>query len=126
MVTLANMNRRGPKGKEPFRCVWCDSMDHMRRDCVSLREAIRQNIVYIDDNMIHSTETRRPLRVNFGRGGMKKSKEDADATHVDAMHYTTSAGIRVGKDKNEAAKTGTKFWSLFLSVRRRAKLLRTM
>ena len=44
-VTLANMNRRGPKGKEPFRCVWCDSMDHMRRDCASLREAIRQNIV---------------------------------------------------------------------------------
>jgi hypothetical protein len=62
-VTLANMNRRGPKGKEPFRCVWCDSMDHMRRDCASLREAIRQNIVYIEDNMICSSETRRPLRV---------------------------------------------------------------
>ena len=34
-VTLANMNRRGPKGKEPFRCVWCDSMEHMRRDCAA-------------------------------------------------------------------------------------------
>ena len=21
-VMLANMNRQGPKGKEPFRCVW--------------------------------------------------------------------------------------------------------
>ena len=40
-VTLPNMNRRGPKGKEPFRCVWCDSMDHMRRDCANLQEAIR-------------------------------------------------------------------------------------
>ena len=27
-VTLANMNRRGPKGKEPYRCVWCDVTDH--------------------------------------------------------------------------------------------------
>ena len=40
MVTLANMNRRGPKGNEPFRCVWCDSMDHMRMDCASLRDAV--------------------------------------------------------------------------------------
>ena len=25
-ITLANMNRRGQKGKEPFRCVRCDIM----------------------------------------------------------------------------------------------------
>ena len=60
-VTLLNMNRRGPKGKEPFRCVWCDNMDHMRRDCASLQEAIRQNIVYMDGNLIFSSESRRPL-----------------------------------------------------------------
>ena len=45
MFKLANINCRGPKGKEPFRCVWCDNMDHMRRDCTSRREAIQQNIV---------------------------------------------------------------------------------
>ena len=33
-VTLANMNLRGPKGKEPFRCVWCNITDHMLRDCL--------------------------------------------------------------------------------------------
>ena len=83
-VTLLNMNRRGPKGKEPFRCVWRDNMDHMRRDCGSLQEDIRQNIVYMDGNMICSSKTRRPLRVNFRRGGMKKDMEGAEATHVDA------------------------------------------
>ena len=31
---------------------------------------------------------------------MKKAMEDADATHVDVMHYAASVGIRVGKDKN--------------------------
>ena len=121
-VTLANMNRRGPKGKEPFRCVWCDGTDHMRRDCSSLRDAIRQNIVYIDDNMICSSETRRPLRVNFGRGGMKKAMEDADATHVDAMHYAASAGIRVGKDKTEAARAGAKFWTSVLEYEKKGKV----
>ena len=40
MVTLTNMNHEGPKGKEPFRCVWCDSLVYMRRYCTSLREAI--------------------------------------------------------------------------------------
>ena len=96
----------------------------MRRDRVSLREAIRQNIVYMDGNLICSSETRRPLRVNFGRGGMKKAMEDADVTHVDVMHYAASAGIRVGKDKNEVARTGTNFGLQFSSTRRRGRLLR--
>ena len=97
-------------------------MDHMRRDCASLREAIQQNIVYMDGNLIYSSETRRPLRVNFGRGGMKKAMEDADATHVDAMHYAASARIRVGKDKNEATRTGTKFWSSVLEYEKKGKV----
>ena len=86
------------------------------------RHAIRQNIVYIDDNMICSSETRRPLRVNFGIGGMKKAMEDADATHVDAMHYAASAGIRVGKDKTEAARAGAKFWTSVLEYEKKGKV----
>ena len=121
-VTLANMSRQGPKGKEPYRCVWCDSLDHMRRDCASLREAIRQNIVYMDGNMICSSETRRPLRVNFGRGGLKKVMEDAEATRVDAMHYAASAGIRVGKDKSEVTRSGTRFWSTVLEYEKKGKI----
>ena len=35
-VSLANMSRRGQKGKDPYRCVCCDSVDHARKDCVSL------------------------------------------------------------------------------------------
>ena len=95
-------------------------MDHMRRDCASLREAIRQNNVYMDGNLICSNETRRPLRVNFGRGGMKKAMEDADA-----MHYAASAGIRVDKDKNEAARTGTKFWYSVLEYEKKGKVTST-
>ena len=53
---------------------------------------------------------------------MKKAMEDADTTHVDAMHYAASAGIRVGKDKNEAARTGTNFWSSVVEYEKKGKV----
>ena len=120
-VTLANVNCRGPKEKESCRFVWCDSMDHMRRDCASLRDVIRKHIVCMDVNMIRSSETRRPLRVNFRRRVTKKAMEDAEATHVDAMHYAASARTRVGKDKIEAARAGEKFWSFILEYEKKGK-----
>jgi hypothetical protein len=73
-------------------------MDHQKRDCAELREAIRRNVVYLDSFMICSNETRKPLRVNFRKGGMKKIVEEEDARHVDAMHYTATVGIWVGRE----------------------------
>ena len=52
-VSLANLVRRRPKGKEPFRCVWCDSFEHSRRECADLQDVIRKNVFYLDGNMIH-------------------------------------------------------------------------
>jgi hypothetical protein len=49
---------------------------------------IRKNIVYLDGNMIHSSETRKPLWVNFRRDGLKKIVEMEDGRHLEAMHYT--------------------------------------
>ena len=53
---------------------------------------------------------------------MKKGMEDVDATHVDAMHYAASAGIRVGKDKNEVATARKKFWSSVLEYEKKGKV----
>ena len=72
-VSLTNMSCRGPKGKDPYRCVWCDSVDHARKDCASLQAAIQQNLIYMEDNIIHWSETWKPLQVNFGRGVYRKS-----------------------------------------------------
>ena len=74
VVSLANFRRRGPKGREAYRCLWCDSFDHSRRECTNLQDAIRKNVVYLDGNMIHSSETRKLLRVNFERGGKEDIK----------------------------------------------------
>jgi Fe-S-cluster containining protein len=54
-VSLANMGRRLPKGKDVYRCVWCVFLEHSKRDCADLQEAVHQNIVYLDSNMIHSS-----------------------------------------------------------------------
>jgi hypothetical protein len=97
-VLLANMNCQTQKGKEMYRCVWCDSLGHEKCDYVELREAIFKDVVYLDGFMICLNETRKPLRVNFQRGGMKKIVEEEDAEHVDAMQYAATVGIRVGRE----------------------------
>ena len=121
-VSLANLGRRGPKGKEAYRCVWCDSFEHSRRECADLQDAIRKNVVYLDGNMIHSSETRKPLRVNFGRGGLKKIVEEEDARHVEAMHYAASAGIRVGKENLKMIKPGAGFWPTVFECEEKGKI----
>ena len=87
-VSLANLARRGPKGKEAHRCVWCNNFDHSRRECTDFQDVIRKNVVYLDNNMIHLGETRKPLSVKFERGRLKKIIEGEDARHVEAIHYT--------------------------------------
>jgi hypothetical protein len=121
-VSLANMNRRTQKGKETSRCVWCDSSEHLRRDCAELREAIRKNVVYLDGFMICSNETRKPLRVNFGRGGMKKIVEEEDARHVDAMHYAATAGIRVGRENLKPIESRAGFWPTVFECEKKGKI----
>ena len=121
-VSLANFGRRGPKGREAYRCVWCDSFDHSRRECTDLQDAIRKNVVYLDGNMIHSSETRKPLRVNFGRGGLKKIIEEEDARHVEAMHYAASAGIRVGRENLKTIKPGVGFWPTVFECEKKGKI----
>ena len=48
--------------------------------------------------------------------------EDVDVTHVDAMHYAASVGIRFGKDKTEAARAGAKFWTSVLEYEKKGKV----
>ena len=102
--------------RPPFaqRCMWCDNPDHLRRECGDFQEALRRNIVYLWNNKVYSTETRRPLGLNQGRGGMRRLMEEAEARHVEAVHYSTSAGIRVGKEASCHKEKGVGFWSVVL------------
>jgi hypothetical protein len=107
---LANMNHRTQKGKDTYKCVWCDSLEHKKCNCAELREAIRRN------------ETRKPLRVNFGKGGMEKIVEEEDAQHVDAMHYAVTAVVRVGRENLKLIETRIGFWPIVFECEKKGRI----
>ena len=61
------------------RCIRCDSTEHDQRDCDEHKEAIRPDLIYYEGNWIHSMDSRKPLRPNLRKGGMKKVLEEETA-----------------------------------------------
>ena len=84
------------------RCIWCDSAEHDRKECDEHKEALRRDLIYYEGGRIHSMESRKPLRPNFRKGGMKKVLEE----ETTARNYAMAAGIRVG----EKSEPKTSFW----------------
>ena len=85
----------GEKGEFVRRCIWCDSTEHQKRDCQSHKEALERNVIFYQNGRIHSSETRQPLKTNFGKGGMKKVMEDEESKNVQAMYFSTTSGLKV-------------------------------
>ena len=77
------------------RCMWCDSVDHQKKDCQEHKDALKNDKIYYQDGKIHSTETRQPLQLNFGRGGMKKLMEDAERETTQVIQSVATLGLRV-------------------------------
>ena len=75
--------------------MWCDSVDHQKKDCQEHRDALKHDKIYYQDGKIHSTETRRPFQLNFERGGMKKRMEDAEKETTQALQYVATLGLHV-------------------------------
>jgi hypothetical protein len=53
------------------QCVWCDSKDHSRRDCLEFTEALHSKLVSLNDRgrVVFNGEE---LPLMWGKGGMKK------------------------------------------------------
>ena len=88
-------DRRPQAGR---RCLWCDAVGHARKDCVDFMEAIRANIVYLWNGRVHTSETRRALELNIGRGGMKRLMEEAATRHAETIHYSLDIGKNPGRE----------------------------
>ena len=126
-IAQARRENGGPQDRRPpfaQRCMWCDSPDHLRRECGDFQEALRRNIVYLWNNRVYSTETRRPLGLNQGQGGMRRLMEEAEARHVEAIHCSVSAGIRVGKEVRRQEEKEIDFWPSILGSLSRGKFKR--
>jgi hypothetical protein len=120
-VSLANMARRKQETKDEYKCLWCNTLEHQRRECTDLQESIFRNVVYLDGYNICSNETQRPLRVNFGRGRMKKIVEEEEVKHVEAMHYVTTARIRVERENLKPIETRGGFWLTVFEFEKKGK-----
>ena len=114
--------RRSDKGKSRDRrppanerCIWCDVIGHAWRDCANSSEVLRSNVVYLWNGTVHASDMRRMLEVNPGRGGMKRLMEEAAVRHVEAIHYSASADIRVG-GKVDTPDTHPGFWPVVLET----------
>ena len=74
-------------------------MCHIWKECADFAEALKNNVVYMWNNRVHVSEWWRLLEMNTGCGGMKRLMEEAKARHVEAVHYSASTRIRVGREK---------------------------
>ena len=50
--------------------------EHDQKGCDELKEALWRDLIYYEGNQIHSMDTPKLLRPNFGKGGMKKVLEE--------------------------------------------------
>ena len=73
--------------------MWCDAVDHIRKECVDFTEALRTNVVYLWNGRVHASEIWKALELNTERGGMKRLMEEAATCHAEDVHYTTSTRI---------------------------------
>ena len=100
-----------------FGKMWCDSIDHQKKDCQEHRDALNHNKIYSQDGQIHLTETRQPLQLNFGRGGMKKVMEDVERETTQAIQFVATLGLRV-----EDSYGGSGFWQDVMDYARKRKV----
>ena len=86
-----------PRKERPYnlRCIWCDSLEHTRRDCGEFTEALRAKQVGFNDKWrIILLSTGEELPVMFNRGGMKEAlKGRSAAGAVSAVANTTAADV---------------------------------
>ncbi|MGQ3285766.1 RNase H-like domain-containing protein [Bosea sp. (in: a-proteobacteria)] len=76
--------------KEERKCSFCDSTEHLRRDCEELKKALRNGRVTIMEGKLYRLQDGKPelLPFNYGKGGMKNLLEEVKAKtlHVN-VHY---------------------------------------
>ena len=73
------------------RCMLCDAVGYIRKECVDFAEVLSTNVVCLWNGRVHASETRKAPELNTGRGGMKRLMEEAVGRHAKAVHYSASA-----------------------------------
>lgn len=80
------------------RCMWCDSFEHLQRECPHFTEALRNNVIFFKDGQIHSRETELPLETNFDKGGMKVIVDGLTKEQASVKAQQSRYGIELVRD----------------------------
>ncbi|KAL3686236.1 hypothetical protein R1sor_004258 [Riccia sorocarpa] len=100
--------RAPPRRDLPRLCIWCDSVDHERRDCRELTEALRNKLVFFKEGKIHLTKTGAQINTNFGKGGMRKVVETTLGSDMGPAAYTIGLERKDKPSVNVEAKVELK------------------
>jgi hypothetical protein len=108
-LKIAGMRRADERpSTSDRRCIWCDDATHDWRRCDEYKEALRRDLIYYEGKRIHSMDSRKLLRTNYRKGGMKKILEEEIAAR---NSYVSTLGIRVGE-----STTTSSFWPKVLEA----------
>ena len=109
------------------RCLWCDSLEHVRRDCVEFTEALRSNLVRFNDaGRVVLVSTGQELPLMIGKGGMKrlvqlivgsaKTRPLATASAVETTAKGSSGAVRVITVDDQSFREGLEGEANFCQV----------
>ena len=58
-----------------FRCIWCDSLEHAKKDCEDFKKHFKDQVVKYVDLKLAYGDSGELIPTNFGKGGMKELVE---------------------------------------------------
>jgi hypothetical protein len=104
-----------PRG--PRRCIWCDSTEHMRKECPSFDTAFKSGgIAFNNQGRVILTASGQELVPAYGRGGMKVFYESQQApapvrqVSVNAISFDDGFGATAGT-RTVTVKSEEQGWS---------------
>src|SRR5947207_2600878 len=76
-------NQPRPMNDRVLRCLWCDSIEHMKNGCSELRLAVQNNQVrYNENGRIANVSTGQEIPLMLGKGGMKVTLNPATGSNA--------------------------------------------
>jgi hypothetical protein len=86
-----------PWADRPYRCPWCDSLEHRRNQCADFSNMLRSGRIRLNDlNHVVNAITGEEIPTNFGRGGMKKLFEQFLASYTSQVASITNITAECG------------------------------
>jgi hypothetical protein len=111
----ANVMKEGTSKERSYNCIWCDSTNHARKDCMELTNALRKSVVKyvgeVGNKKLAFTDTKL-IPPNYNRGGMKillvkylgKRDVDTSVTEFEINVYNLVGERQISIDLDEVQK----------------------